>query len=102
MELVDAAVPVQQLDPIKETILQVDGVKVSLSFFPFHQCLGHFLCSAFDIWPSYLPLLMGISIVPCSSVVKHNLYLTIFFSHPFSPYYLIYGYIFVWERHQLS
>ncbi|RVW61804.1 Metal tolerance protein C1 [Vitis vinifera] len=27
MELVDAAVPVQQLDPIKETILQVDGVK---------------------------------------------------------------------------
>lgn len=34
MELVDAAVPAQQLDPIKQTILHVDGVKVSPSFLP--------------------------------------------------------------------
>lgn len=28
MELVDAAIPLQQLDPVRETILKVEGVKV--------------------------------------------------------------------------
>lgn len=29
LELVDAAIPVEHLEPIRETILQVEGVKVS-------------------------------------------------------------------------
>lgn len=29
LELVDAAIPLKQLDPVKQTILQIEGVKVS-------------------------------------------------------------------------
>lgn len=32
MELVDAAIPAQELNPIKQTILQVESVKVFFSF----------------------------------------------------------------------
>lgn len=53
MELVDAAVPVQQLEPIKQTILQVDGVKVSF------------------ILNSYCPIYMGVRVWTMSYSLVH-------------------------------
>lgn len=35
LELVDAAIPAEQLEPIKPTILQTEGVKVSFKYFFF-------------------------------------------------------------------
>lgn len=51
VELVDAAVPQQQLDPHRETILQVEGVKVLTAFalITLKNCKCMWLCSSFII-----------------------------------------------------
>jgi divalent metal cation (Fe/Co/Zn/Cd) transporter len=39
LELVDAAIPAQQLEPIRQTILQVEGVKVQIVvYFTIRPC----------------------------------------------------------------